>query len=138
MKVQYLQLTPGSSLPDISAMRPFLAILVSEEHAVSAWREAVSKWLVKSGCIYMTAWGHDCSEWDTSVDLANIEQFNSGEIPEDELVVTTWHEHESLKDVFWQSKNSAEHACVEISNAVILHISRENKEQEYLALYASV
>ncbi len=138
MKVHYLQLTPDISLPDISGMKPYLAVIVSENHVEPAWREMVSKWLVNSGCIYMMAWGLDCSEWDTSVDLANIERFNHGEIPEDELVMTTWHENESLKDVFWQSKNSAEHACVEFSSTLILHISPENKEQEYLALYSSV
>ncbi len=137
MKVQYLQLTPVMSLPDISGMKPYLAIIVIEQHVDPAWREAVSKWLVRSGCIYMMAWGTDCSEWDTSVDLANIEQFNFGEIPEDELVMTSWHENETLKDVFWQSKNSAEHACVEFSNTLILHISQQNKEQEYLALYSN-
>ncbi len=138
MNIQYFQLSPETSLPDIAEMKPFLAILVIEESSTPAWRELVSKWLVKSGCIYMMAWGIDCNEWDTSVDWANIEQFNYGEIPEDELVVTTWHENESLRDVFWQARNSAQHACVEFSNAVILHISKENKEQEYLALYSNV
>ncbi len=137
MEVRYLQLTPGTSLPDISEMKPYLAVIVIEEHVDPAWRETVSKWLVKSGCIYMMAWGTDSNEWDTSVDLANIEQFNYGEIPEDELVMTTWHENESLNNLFWQSKNSAEHACVEFSNTLILHISPENKEQEYLAMYSS-
>ncbi len=138
MNVNYLQLKPDTSLPDYSGFKPFLAILVIEEQVEAAWRAAVSKQLVKSGCIYMMAWGIDCSEWDTSVDLANIEQFNYGEIPEDELVMTTDHENESLKDVFWQAKNSAEHACVEFSTTLILHISQENKEQEYLALYSRV
>ncbi len=137
MNIQYFRLSLETKLPDISGLRPFLAILVSEEHFDPAWRESVSKWLVKSGCIYMMAWGIDCNEWDTSVDLANIEQFNFGEIPEDELVITTWHETESLSDVFWQAKNSVEHACVEFSNSVILHISNENKEQEFLALYTN-
>ncbi len=137
MNIQYFQLTPETRLPDISGLKPFLAILVIDERFEPAWRKMVSEWLVKSGCIYMIAWGLDCSDWDTSVDLANIEQFNYGEIPEDELVMTTWNESESLKDVFWQAKNSAEHACVEFSNSVILHISKENKEQEFIASYSN-
>jgi hypothetical protein len=138
MNILYIQISPETNLPDISGINPYLAVLVIEEQVEPAWRETVSKWLVKSGCIYMMAWGIDCSDWDTSVDLANIEQFNFGGIPEDEFVMITWHKNETLKDVFWQAKYSAQHACVEFSNIVILHISNENKEQEYLALYSDI
>jgi hypothetical protein len=134
---RYLQLIPEGAVPDISALKPFLAVLVIEVPVSHQWQDLVSRWLVRSGCIYMMAWGLNCSEWDDSVDFANIEQFNYGEIPEDELVMTTWYEDDKLTDVFWQAKNSAEHACVEFSNTMILHISMENKEQEYLSLYST-
>ncbi len=135
MNITYLQLRPGEELSDITKLKPFLAIVVSEETADPAWRDAVSKWLVKSGCTYMLAWGKECTAWEDAVDLANIEQFNFGEIPEDELVFTTMHENESLIDVFGFAK-TAEHACVEFSNSLILHISFQNKETEYLIQYA--
>ncbi len=134
---RYLQLIPEGAVPDISALKPFLAVLVIEVPVSHQWQDQVSRWLVRSGCIYMMAWGLNCNEWDDSVDFANIEQFNYGEIPEDELVMTTWHEDDKLKDVFWQAKNSAEHACVEFSNTLIVHISMENKEQEFLSLYST-
>jgi hypothetical protein len=51
--------------------------------------------------------------------------------------MTTWHEKESLNDVFWFSKNNAFHPTVELQHTVILHISRNNREQELLAAYAS-
>ena len=135
MNITYLQLRPGEELSDIAKLKPFLAIVVSEETVDSAWREAVSKWLVKSGCTYMLAWGNECSAWEDAVDLANIEQFNFGEIPEDELVVTTRHANESLIDVFRFAK-TAEHACTEFSNTLILHLSFQNNETEYLIQYA--
>ena len=138
MSLQYIQLKPEQAMPDISALKPFLAVLVIEEPISQPWQGLVSRWLVRSGCIYMMAWGLNCSDWDDSVDFANIEQFNYGEIPEDELVMTTWHVDEKLKDVFGQAKNSSTHACVDFSNTLILHISSENKEQEFRALYSSV
>lgn len=138
MTLQYIQLKPEQATPDISALKPFLAVLVIEEPVSQPWQDLVSCWLVRSGCIYMMAWGLNCSDWDDSVDLANIEQFNYGEIPEDELVMTTCHEDEKLNAVFYQAKNSATHACVDFSNTLILHISSVNKEQEFLALYSTV
>ncbi len=138
MAIHYLQLKPEGDLPDISTLKPFLAVLVIEEPQSATWRVKASQWLVKSGCIYMMAWGSDCSDWEDAVDLANIEQFSYGEIPEDELVMTSEHEDAKLKDVFWQAKNSARHACVEFANTVVVHISDENKEAELLGLYDSV
>jgi hypothetical protein len=135
MDVNYLQLIPETRLPDISGFKPFLAVLVIEEQVEPGWRETVSKWLVKSGCLYMMAWGINCGDWDDSVDMANIQQFNYGEIPEDELVVTTWHEDDPLNEVFWQAKNIASHSCVEMSHTLILHISDKNKQEEYISLY---
>ncbi len=138
MALHYLQLKPEGDLPDISTLKPFLAILVIEQPQSIQWRDQASRWLVRSGCIYMMAWGIDCGDWDTAVDLANIEQFNYGEIPEDELVMTSEYEGGDLKDVFWQAKNSARHACVEFANVLLLHISSESKEAELRALYDAV
>ena len=138
MSLKYIQLKPEQAMPDIAVLKPFLAVLVIEDPVSQPWQDLISRWLVRSGCIYMMTWGLNCSAWDDSVDFANIEQFNYGEIPEDELVMTSCHEDETLNDVFGQAKNSAKHACVDFSNILILHISSENKEQEFLALYSTV
>jgi hypothetical protein len=45
----------------------------------------------------MMAWGRECSSWDDSVDWANIDKFGDSPIPDDECVVTTWHEDEPAK-----------------------------------------
>ena len=132
LMIQYLQLQPESTLSDISALSPFRAIVIIEETVTSEWQEQVSDWLVRSGCLFMMAWGEDCSSWDTSVDLANCEEFEYGDIPEEKFVMTTWHENEPLKEVFWFSKNNAFHPTVEINDTLLLHISQENKEKEFL------
>lgn len=100
MTINYLQLQPGAEPPDISALKPFRTVVVIEESS-SEWQSLVSAWLVKSGCLYMMAWGKDCSGWDDSDDFANLEEFDSGDGPEDKFVMTTWHENEPLKEVFW-------------------------------------
>ena len=136
MITEYLQIKAESELPDISAFSPFRAVIVIDEIVTLEWQTQASTWLVKSGCLYMMAWGKECSTWDDSVDIANLEQFNYGEIPEDKFVMTTWHEDESLGEVFWFAKNNAFHPIVVIQNTLLLHISSKNKKAELLLEYA--
>lgn len=136
MTVKYLQLEPRQKIPDISALNPFRAVLIIEETFTSEWQMQISNWLVSSGCLYMMAWGYKCITWDDSVDTANLEQFNYGDIPEDKFVITTWHENEPLKEVFWFSKHSAMHTKVEINKTLLLHITTESNEKYLLDKYA--
>jgi hypothetical protein len=66
--------------------------------------------------------------------MANIEQFDFGEIPEDRFVMTTWHTKESLGEVFLFCKNNAFHPTGELERTVLLHIS-ENREGELIKAY---
>lgn len=138
MAITYLQLNPNSLLPDISLISPFRSVVVIEEDVSSGWQDLVSAWLVKSGCLYMLAWGKNSSAWHDSIDIANLKEFDYVDIPEDKFVITTWHDDELLRDVFWFSKNLAFHSTIEIRNTLILHISSKNREIELLSEYASV
>jgi hypothetical protein len=92
----------------------------------------VSEWLVRSGCRYMMAWGRRCSAWDDSVDLANGDCFGSGEISDDDFVVTTWHDEESLEDTFWFAVHAAMHPSLELNETYILHIAPSAQPEEIL------
>ncbi len=69
---RYIRLSEGDPLPDLSALRAFKALLIVDEEPSADWQNSVSAWLVDQGCLYMMAWGKDCSSWDTSVDDANL------------------------------------------------------------------
>lgn len=60
MTFRYLHLPAGSSPPMLSG-EPYKAVVVVEQDVENDWRNAVSDWLVESGCLYMMAWGRDCS-----------------------------------------------------------------------------
>ena len=134
--VTYLHLKPEAALPEISRAVPARMVVVIEAEVSAEWQSIVSDWIIGSGCLYMMAWGVDCSSWDDSVDIANLEKFEFGEIPENHFVMTTWHTDEPLAEVFWFSKNNAFHPTVEFQHTVLLHISAESKERELLAAYA--
>lgn len=60
----------------------------------------ISEAIIASGCRYAVCYGHRCSSWDDSIDLAAIEAGKEDK----EFVMTTWHEKDSPEDVvyyFW-------------------------------------
>jgi hypothetical protein len=137
--VQYLRVGPNEKLTAYDGPRPFRAVVVVEDSVTPEWRMAASRWLVASGCLYMLAWGVDCSSWDDSVELANREIFDFGDIPDEAFVMTTWHEDESLADVFEFAKQLALPASgnVEIEETLVLHVSPIDRRREYEELFAS-
>ncbi|WP_237226952.1 hypothetical protein [Rubinisphaera sp. JC750] len=62
-------------------------------------RNSLSKQLVSQGCRYAVCTGYDCSKWDDSIDTAFLETDPEFSPPDEKLVMTTWHENESLGDV---------------------------------------
>ena len=132
--VAYLHLEPGAT-PSLLGGRPFKAVVAVEADVSPQWQLIVSDWLVKSGCLYMMAWGLGCNTWDDSVDLANAKPFGLADIPEDRFVMTTWHSDEPLTEVFWFSKHTASHPTVELDQTLLLHISAESREQQFLRSY---
>lgn len=133
-RVEYVHLPAGSALPTTS-YEPRRVIVIVEQEVSDDWQNAVSDWIVESGCLYMMAWGRDCSSWDDSVDYANLAQFDYGEVPEDKFVMTTWHEHEPLHEVFFFARMCASHPTIELPLLTILDVRAEPREASILALH---
>ncbi|QBB72302.1 hypothetical protein ELE36_19075 [Pseudolysobacter antarcticus] len=106
-----------------------------EEKVTPQWRIIASEWLVKSGCLYMLAWGDECSLWDDLVDIANLEEFGYSEIPDEAFVMTTWHESQTLEEVFRFTKGFAIHPHVELKRTLILHIAESDMQTAFLQMY---
>lgn len=126
--MDYYQISNKGSLPEISNLKPFKCVVVVEEEVDIEWQRQVSEWLVKSGCLYMMAWGKKCSSWDDSVDEANLKEWSYEDIPDESFVMTTWHEKESLSEVMWFAVHSAFHETCELEKIVVLHIAKVPQE----------
>ena len=133
----YLHLTPGQNPPALDVEGPFKAVVVIETEVTPEWRFGISRWLVASGCLYMMAWGIDCSGWDDSLDEANLEQFGFETIPDDRLVLTTWHENEPLEEVFRYCLQGANHPAVGLGRTCIIHVATEPEEDRLLSAFRS-
>ncbi len=134
--MQYLHLAPSGTLPDLAGLWPFKAVVIIASPVTPERQTAISQWLVESGCLYMMAWGDGAAAWEASVQLANRESFPTPEIPDESLVITTWHKVEPLKDVFWFAKHTAMHPCCKIDHVLLVHLSMTEREQELCAEYA--
>lgn len=65
-------------------------------------RARISEAIVASGCRYVVCYGHACSSWDDSIDLAAVVAGKD----DSSFIMTTWHEDETPKDVvffFWMN-----------------------------------
>lgn len=131
----YFRISEKELLPSIERFRPYRAVIVLEASYSDQWQDDVSRWLVDSGCLYMMAWGPNCSSWDDSVDLAQIRKFLPGEAPDDEFVMTTWHNDETLENVFWFAQFCAHQGDVELENTLVIHVGTEDREVELASLF---
>jgi hypothetical protein len=132
--LNYLHLPPGE-MPPAEEPHPFRAVLISEEEATEEWRRTVSEWLVRSGCLYFSAWGVDCAHWHDDVDFALLDAFDFGEIPDDDFIMTTWHENEPLAEVLWFAGFCAFHPTVELPHTLIVDVSSTERRSEILEAY---
>ncbi len=135
--VSYLHLLPGKEPPSLPT-GAFPAVVVVSEPVTAEWRNLVSDWLVRSGCLYMMAWGHECSLWDDSVDYSMIAAHNLCETPDDSFVMTTWHDDDPLEEVFWYSENCAYHPTIDLARTIIIDIASSDRSAELLQAYLTV
>ena len=129
---RYVQICPGRPLPSIAQFAPFRAVIVLNTEYDRAWQDEVSDWLVASGCLYVMAWGPDCSNWDDSVDWANLTA-NASEIPDAKFIMTTWHDDDTLEDTFWYAEFNARFSYddVELHEAVIVDVSQRTANKNW-------
>lgn len=134
--VRYLQVLPEQpSLPNLDGIPPFRAVVLVREIVSNDWRNQVSDWLVAAGCLYMLAWGQECSAWDDSVDWANIAQFEFEPIPPERSVTTTWHKDETMEEVFWFARHCARHETIPIDFDLVIDIAPVGREAEVMAAW---
>jgi len=83
---------------------PFICLLVwdSEGESVDSIA-AVTDTLLRAGCVYANAWGPGCSRVHDIFDEELVMMCLDGDMPDDDehLVMTVWHEKESLKDALF-------------------------------------
>jgi hypothetical protein len=133
--VSYVQLRGGVSLPPMPSPAPFKAIVIAEEVVEAGWRFEVCTWLIRNGCLSFAAWGEACEAWHDDADHVNIADFEGRDIPEDRLVMTTWHDNEPLPKALWFVASVAFHPIADLENTLIVHVADHARAEVLLAQY---
>jgi hypothetical protein len=131
----YIHLKPEGELPKLPDLGEFKVAIVLREPVSRNWQFDVSKWLVGCGCKYGCSWGVNCSDWDDSIDYAAIDASGSGIIGNDELIMTTWHENESMSEFFDFVKRFAVHPNFNLGCLLILEISNSPNRINVMKTY---
>ena len=134
-ELRYLHLRPGDALPAHAVSRPYKALVIIEDDVTPEWRGLVSRWLVDTGCLSMSAWGRACSAWEDSVTDANLEDFDFGDVPDERFVMATWHDDEPIDDALFYVKYLGAHPSERLVHVLIVHIVPEPREDDVVAEY---
>lgn len=135
MTPRYVRIAPSEPFPELSACAPFRAVVVLDTAYSAEWEKLATKWLVDSGCLYMLAWGRGCEGWHDAVDWAALEKFHFGDIPDDQFVMTTWHNEETLESVFWFAGACAHHPDIELLETLLVDVGEQNRGVEFIELF---
>ena len=135
-RVTYIHLPAGRTPPPLRPEGSYRAVLIIEQEVDEPWRALVSEWLIQTGCLYMMAWGIDCSLWDDSVNHANRAVFRFDHIPDEAFCFTTWHQQEPLSEALWFAAHCAIHPDVDLSGTVLVHIAAEARGPDLLEAFA--
>lgn len=133
--MQYFKLAETDALPDIGQLAPFKAVLAIEDSVSSARRDDIANWLVAMGGMYVMICGADCEDWEASLRQANLARLDLEDMNPREFVMITTHQQERLRSVFWHAKKYAHHTHVRIENILTLHVGKQDRSVEYLAMF---
>ena len=95
---------PDDIPAEVNVAGPFFVCLLAwdAEHATIETMEVVARRLLAAGCVYICCWGSHCSLVHDVFDSVSIERG-----PEGPVIMSTWHEQESLSDAIWFALFSA-------------------------------
>jgi hypothetical protein len=134
----YRHVDPDGALRTLAALAPFRAVVVAEVPMTPAQQNRISDWLVAEGCLYAMAWGVAASSWDDAIDWANIAKFSGTAVPESGFVMTTWHDDETLSEVFDYAVRCASHPTEALDELIVVHVAVAADPQRIQAAFRVV
>ncbi|WP_337827288.1 DUF7684 family protein [Pseudonocardia sp. TMWB2A] len=135
MPIEYHCIKEAGDLPKLGFSEPFKAGIIADIAVDPDRQTQVAEWLYSSGCRYTCAWGVEASSWELASDFAYLEASNFEDTPDSQFCLTTCHEGEPLREMFYFLKYLSGYYDGSFNNDVVLiHISdfeRTDLIQEY-------
>jgi hypothetical protein len=103
----------------------YVCILFANDQLITnAEQNHVSTALVQTGCKYAICSGHKCSSWDDSIDWAHLTMYKFNP-PEDEHIMTTWHETETVEQVLFFGLNNTDFDMHDFDRYLVLFVGEK-------------
>ena len=134
----YLHLKPMADLPQLPKAKALGVVVVVDAAVSNVWRNQVCDLLAAAGCKTMAAWGIDCSAWDDAMDWANIAMFMPSEVPDEHLILTTWHTDETLSEFFDFCKAQPASTEALVEQHLLLHIGTVDRRDVLMRAWGAV
>lgn len=99
-----LSIDRADQIPDFAIGSPHFGVLLAwhcEKEAPDVLSSIAHK-LISLGGVYFCCWGNGCELLHDAIDYASMER----DIHSDPVLMTTWHNDESLREVLWYFLNS--------------------------------
>lgn len=139
--IYYQFVFKGSAVKIPPEFTQYKCLILNEYKIDEEYRWTVREHLVETGCRWMLAWGIDGTLWDDSVDLVEINKFLPEIVgPDDEFVLTTWHDNDTLEEVIHFTKFGAveTYDAKPLHDVVIIDLSEVNREEYISGLYSKM
>jgi hypothetical protein len=87
----------------------------------------IANWALAQGAVYLCAWGPDCERVHDIIDEVLVAR--NPDATDEDVIMTTWHDDETLEEALWFAVNSAYPAGVyEGTCETLLAITVGNKD----------
>lgn len=136
--LRYLSWSAETDLTLVENCNSFLLLVVAQEKVNPELRWSACQHLIAAGARYVCVWGEDCELWHDEFDWANLRSKNFALPNERDLVMTTWHDNESLAETMRFAKTCAVHPAWKFDMTIILHVGRQSAEQKLVEQYEDV
>ncbi|WP_425618267.1 hypothetical protein NA78x_001970 [Anatilimnocola sp. NA78] len=105
--VRLMTLWPPYRFESPFAGKGYVLLLHSDDPNIPAdAQSALADQIFATGCRYACCSGVACSSWDDAIDFAFIATDPNYQPSDERLLMTTWHERESLSEVVWFALNN--------------------------------
>ena len=113
----------------------FVCILFNNDPTISNDEQNnISDDLIAANCRYAVCAGYDCSSSDDSIDWAYISTDENYDPPDETMVMTTWHDDETVNDIMFFGLNNTNFDDHDFKRYLVLFIGHKNGLKEELKI----
>jgi len=125
------------ALPQLS--KYFTLFIANNEKVIINDYSHKAREIIKSGLAYLCAWGNECEKIHDIFDEEDVmlELDEANDSNDDNVIMTTWHKEESLKEALWfflMNTSPTEKYYSECKNSLVLLIG-DSIESDNIKIY---